>query len=375
MVPRPDLRDALVAAAFLVWGVAEVVVEAVHGPPTVTVGAAVVTAVPLAWRRQAPVVAGVGSALGVALKTGAGVTMEGLALLTAVFFASYSAGRHLPTRRATVTVGTMVALVWTVLWRVPGTGPYDWVFALIWVGGPGLAGAVFRHQLERAARLADRAARAELQREEHARRAVRCERDRIAREVHDTVAHAVSVMVLQAGAVRSRLPEEFASERSALDQSEETGRRSIADLRRLLGLLRDDEGTNLEPQPTLGQLEALVEESRRLGLVVTLQTEGVLPAVDPSVEVSAYRIVQEALTNVRKHASASAVQVLLRFADGQVHIRVVDDGSPDQAVGESVDGFGLLGIRERVELYGGRMSTRSTAQGFVLDASLPVVAS
>lgn len=375
MVPRPDLRDALVAAAFLVWGVAEVVVEAVHGPPTVTVGAAVVTAVPLAWRRQAPVVAGVGSALGVALKTGAGVTMEGLALLTAVFFASYSAGRHLPTRRATVTVGTMVALVWTVLWRVPGTGPYDWVFALIWVGGPGLAGAVFRHQLERAARLADRAARAELQREEHARRAVRCERDRIAREVHDTVAHAVSVMVLQAGAVRSRLPEEFASERSALDQSEETGRRSIADLRRLLGLLRDDEGTNLEPQPTLGQLEALVEESRRLGLVVTLQTEGVLPAVDPSVEVSAYRIVQEALTNVRKHASASAVQVLLRFADGQVHIRVADDGAPAPAADERPDGFGLLGIRERVELYGGRMTARATAQGFVLDASLPAAAS
>jgi signal transduction histidine kinase len=274
-----------------------------------------------------------------------GVNMEGLALLAAVFFASYSAGRHLPARRALGTVGVMVALVWSVLWRVPGTGPYDWVFALIWVGGPGLAGAVFRHQLERAARLADRAARAELQREEHAGRALRRERDRIAREMHDTVAHAVSVMVLQAGAVRSRLPDEFASERAALDQCEETGRRSIADLRRLLGL------------------------------DAPLRPVGVPAPVDPSVEVSAYRIVQEALTNVRKHASASAAEVVLRFADGQVHIRVADDGAPAPAADERPDGFGLLGIRERVELYGGRMTARATAQGFVLDASLPAAAS
>jgi signal transduction histidine kinase len=372
---RPPLRDAVVAALFLVWAVGEVVVGAVHGPVVVTVAAGVLTTVPLAWRRLVPATAGLLASAGVAFKTVMGVNMEGLALLAAVFFASYSAGRHLPARRALGTVGVMVALVWSVLWRVPGTGPYDWVFALIWVGGPGLAGAVFRHQLERAARLADRAARAELQREEHAGRALRRERDRIAREMHDTVAHAVSVMVLQAGAVRSRLPDEFASERAALDQCEETGRRSIADLRRLLGLLREDEGSDLEPQPTLDQLEALGEESRLLGLDVTLRTEGVPAPVDPSVEVSAYRIVQEALTNVRKHASASAAEVVLRFADGQVHIRVADDGAPAPAADERPDGFGLLGIRERVELYGGRMTARATAQGFVLDASLPAAAS
>jgi signal transduction histidine kinase len=269
----------------------------------------------------------------------------------------------------------MVALVWSVLWRVPDTGPYDWVFTLIWVGAPGLAGGVFRHQLERAAVLADQAARAEVQREQDVRRAIRHERDRIAREVHDTVAHAVSVMVLQAGAVRSRLPDGFDSERAALDRCEETGRRSIADLRRLLGLLRDAEDTDLEPQPTLRRLDALVEESRRLGLDVALRTEGVPAALDPSVEVSAYRIVQEALTNVRKHARASTAEVLVRFADGEVHIRVADDGSPDPAAWERRDGYGLLGIRERVELYGGRMSARPTAQGFVLDASLPAAAS
>ena len=375
VLTRPAPRDVVVAGLFLAWGVGEVVVSAVHGPPVITVGAAVFTTVPLAWRRRAPATAGVLAALGVALKTAAGVNMEGLALLAAVFFAAYSAGRHLPTRRAPVIVGVMVALVWSVLWRVPGTGPYDWVFALMWIGGPGLAGAVFRSQLARAARLADRAARAEVQREEHARQAVRMERDRIARDMHDTVAHAVSVMVLQAGAVRSRLPQELASERLALDQCEETGRRTIADLRRMLGLLRADDGADLEPQPTLAQLEALVEESRRLGLSVTLQREGVQPSLDPSAEVSAYRIVQEALTNVRKHAGASTAQVLLRFADGQVHVRVTDDGVQGQAAADRPEGYGLLGIRERVELYGGRMSTRRTDHGFVLDAFIPAVTS
>jgi signal transduction histidine kinase len=381
-----------VAAIFLVWAVGEVVVGAVHGPVVVTVAAGALTTVPLAWRRMLPATAGVLASAGVAFKTVLGVNMEGLALLAAVFFASYSAGRHLPARRALVTVGVMVALVWSVLWRVPGTGPYDWIFALMWIGGPGLAGAAFRDQLARAARLADRAARAEVQREEHAREAVRLERDRIAREMHDTLAHAVSVMVLHAGAVRSRLPEELASERAALDQCEETGRRSIADLRRMLGLLRDDDGTDLEPQPRLTQLDALVEESRRLGLTVTVRREGLPTGLDPSVEVSAYRIVQEALTNVRKHARASTAQVLLRFQDGEVQIRVTDDGTAAGEDGEGkdawehgegttqvirggTDGYGLLGIRERVELYGGRMSTRHTAQGFVLDASLPAVAS
>lgn len=380
------------AALFLAWAVGEVVVGAVQGPVAVTVAAGVLTTVPLAWRRMLPATAGVLASVGVAFKTVLGVNMEGLALLAAVFFGSYSAGRHLPARRALVTVGVMVALVWSVLWRVPGTGLYDWVFALMWIGGPGLAGAVFRDQLTRAARLADRAARAEVQREEHAREAVRLERDRIARELHDTLAHAVSVMVLHAGAVRSRLPEELASERAALDQCEVTGRRSIADLRRMLGLLRHDDGTDLEPQPRLTQLDALVEESRRLGLRVTVRREGAPTRLDPSVEVSAYRIVQEALTNVRKHARASTAQVLLRFQDGEVQIRVADDGTAKSSAGEGTvawevgggpaqaatggtDGYGLLGIRERVELYGGRMSTRRTVDGFVLEASLPAVAS
>lgn len=374
MVPRPAARDLLVAALFAAWALTEVLVGAVSGPRVVDLATALLATVPLVWRRSAPALSGLVCAAGAALKTGLAVNMDGMAMLTAVAFASYSAGRNLPTRRAVGVVAVMIALVSAVLWRVPDTGLYGWVFVAIWIGGPGAAGAVFRAQLERAARLAARAARAEVQREEHAREAVRVERDRIAREMHDTVAHAVSVMVLQTGAVRSRLPEDLASERTALDQSAETGRRAIADLRRLLGLLRsDDEVDRVEPQPTLGQLDALVTESRRLGLDIDLQVEGDWPTLDPSLEVSAYRIVQEALTNVHKHAHASTATILLRYATGQVHISVTDNGTSDPR--SDAEGFGLLGIRERVEVYGGRLSAHRNGQGFVLDASLPTVAS
>jgi signal transduction histidine kinase len=362
-----------VAAIFLVWAVGEVVVGAVHGPVVVTVAAGALTTVPLAWRRMLPATAGVLASAGVAFKTVLGVNMEGLALLAAVFFASYSAGRRLPARRALVTVGVMVALVWSVLWRVPGTGPYDWIFALMWIGGPGLAGAAFRDQLARAARLADRAARAEVQREEHAREAVRLERDRIAREMHDTLAHAVSVMVLHAGAVRSRLPEELASERAALDQCEETGRRSIADLRRMLGLLRDDDGTDLEPQPRLTQLDALVEESRRLGLTVTVRREGLPTGLDPSVEVSAYRIVQEALTNTLKHSGPGATaSIALRYCDDGLVVEVDDDGAGVPLAGDDSPGQGLVGMRERTAMYGGTLRAGPLPTGgFTVTASFP----
>lgn len=378
MVLRPPARDVFVAAGFATWGVAEVAVGAVSGPRLLDVIVAVATAAPLAWRRAAPTLLVLCSAA-VAVKTGAGVNMDGLALLSAVFVASYSAGRHLPRRHSWPVVCTMVGLIWAVLWRVPDTGIYDWVFAAIWIGGPGIAGAVFRGQLARAERLGQRAARAEIEREEHARAAVRSERDRIAREMHDTVAHAVSVMVLQTGAVRSRLPQELAAERDALDRCEETGRHAIADLRRLLGLLRDDvdgsgQTAEIAPVPTIARLDDLASESRALGLDVVLEVAGDLPALDPSIEVSAYRIVQEALTNVRKHAGASRATVVVGHADGEVHIQVSDDG-PGQGGSKGsaapASGYGLLGIRERVELYGGRLSTRRTSDGYVLDAALP----
>jgi hypothetical protein len=153
---RPFLADSLVAAAFVAWVLGEVAAGAVVGPGWQNVVAGLVATVPLARRRVLPEACGLVCAAGVTVKTGLGLNMDGVALLTAVFFASDSVGRWVAPRRALVVVATMVALVWAALWRVPGTGPYDWIFALMWIGGPGVAATLLQHQLTRAAVLRPR---------------------------------------------------------------------------------------------------------------------------------------------------------------------------------------------------------------------------
>ncbi len=371
MVWRPRRLDAAVGGLFVAWAMAEVAVGAVSGSVAMDVSTGLLATVPLVWRRRLPEVSALVCVSGVALKTGLGATMDGMAMLTAVFFAAWTVGRHRPLRNAVVVVAVMVGLVWAVLWRVPDGGIYDWVFALIWVGGPGAAGAALRDQLERAGAAAARATRAEMRSDEHAREAVRAERDRIAREMHDTLAHTISVMVLHAGAVRSRLPESFASERGALADSEETGRRAISDLRRLLGLLRTDSGpAEVAPQPTLTSLEELVAQTRAIGIDVDLAVVGDLNGLDEAIQISAYRIVQEGLTNVRKHAGARHIGVVVRCSQRGVDLRVSDDGHG--LADSKEEGFGLVGVRERVEMYGGELSAGpAPTGGFVLEASLP----
>ncbi len=371
MVWRPRRLDAVVAGLFVAWAMTEVAVGAVSGSPAVDVPTGLLATVPLLWRRRFPEASALLCASGVALKTVLGTNMDGMAMLSAVFLAAWTLGRHRPLRHAGVVVAVMVGMVWAVLWRVPDGNIYDWVFALIWIGGPGAAGAGLRDQLGRVAVAAGRAARAESQRDEHARQAVRAERDRIAREMHDTLAHTISVMVLHAGAVRSRLPETLAIERAALADSEETGRRAISDLRRLLGLLRTESGlAEVTPQPTLTGLGALIAQSRALGMEVDLRVDGDPSGLAEAIQVSAYRIVQEGLTNVRKHADARHIGVVVRCSPGGVNVRVIDDGRGAPSSGR--EGFGLVGVRERVEMYGGRLSAGpAPTGGFVLEASLP----
>jgi signal transduction histidine kinase len=375
--PAPSRPDVLVAAAFASWALVEVAVG-ISGQVSVDVVAGLLGTVPLAWRRAAPVTSALCCTGALALKTALGVENDGLALLAAALVAAYSVGRHCPPRRAAMVVPAMVVLGLVSLFglsadqRTPSTYP----FIALWLCAPAVAGAALRAQVGRAAHAADRAARVELLRDEHARAEVRAERDRIAREMHDTVAHAVSVMVLHAGAVRSRLPDELESERHALDESEQTGRRAVAELHRLLGLLRDGDGDlPTAPQPRLSDLETLVAESRAVGLEVEVRVAGSPPrSIEPAVEVSAYRIVQEALTNVRKHAGACRVVISLDFVDDQMHLRVEDDGAATSSA-ESA-GFGLVGISERVAVYGGRVTAGPLVSGgFALEARLPIVLS
>ncbi len=202
------------------------------------------------------------------------------------------------------------------------------------------------------------------------------ERNRIARELHDVVAHGVSVMVLQATAgsrVAARDPTRAAA---ALEVIQETGREALESLRRAVGVLRANSpvAPELEPLPDLGQLELLIEQVRRAGLLVELQVKGERRPLPAGVELSAYRVVQESLTNVLKHARASRVRVLVEYADDSLSLEVVDDGGGAEggSIAESAPGHGLAGMRERVGLFGGELLADLAEGGFRVRAHIPL---
>jgi signal transduction histidine kinase len=198
------------------------------------------------------------------------------------------------------------------------------------------------------------------------------ERARIARELHDIVAHAVSVMVLQVGAVRHKLPDEHAADREALRSVERAGRTALTEMRRLLAAMRrDGEDVEFAPQPGLDGLDSLLEEIGRAGLPVELHVDGEPFPLPRGIDLSAYRIVQEGLTNTLKHARASDVDVTVRYRPDELEIEVRDNGQ-GSATSDGL-GHGLVGIRERVKLYGGEMTAgTATGGGFVLSTRLPI---
>jgi signal transduction histidine kinase len=249
------------------------------------------------------------------------------------------------------------------------TGELVVVPAMFFVGW--LAGFALRQRAAQAAEAEDRAARAEQERAAATRIAVAEERARIARELHDVVAHAVSVMVLQVGAVRHRLPQSFTEDKEALTDVEKAGRAALAEMRRLLGALHDGQDVERAPQPGLDSLDDLVERVGKAGLPVRLQVEGDAVPLPRAIDLSAYRIVQEGLTNSLKHANASRADVIVRYGKEGLELEVRDDG-----VGTSSSdglGHGLVGIQERVKIYGGEMSAGAGPEGgYVLNARLPL---
>jgi len=230
-------------------------------------------------------------------------------------------------------------------------------------GGPTAAGALVRHRRE-AARERERAlARAAAERE---RRAVIEERARIARELHDIVAHHVSSIVVQAGAAHRSYDDDRDGARSALASIRSTGSETLVAMRRLLGILRSGDGAaDLAPQAGLAQLDALVEHFRRLGLVVTIEVVGQVRSIPVDVDLSAYRVVQEALTNVLKHAGPTAVAVAVRYGTWSLEVRVDDDGPPptSPAGAATAGGHGLIGMRERMALYAGTLHVGARGGG------------
>ncbi len=251
-------------------------------------------------------------------------------------------------------------------------GDWAWpaiVFTIGWLVGWAVGG-----QFRQAEEARERARKAEREREERARLAVSEERARIARELHDVVGHSVSVMTVQASAVRRLLKPEQEREREALLIVEQTGREAMAEMRRMVGVLRrPEEAPALAPQPSLEHLDKLVEHARDSGLPVTLRVEGDAVKLPAGVDLTAYRLVQEGLTNALKHARAQNAEVLVRYANGQVELTVTDDGSGDG--GGDSGGHGLVGMRERISVYGGELEAGPRPEGgYRLKARLPVSA-
>ena len=335
------------------------------GSNWVYVPVALLMTVPLAWRRRTPVVVVVvvmGAFAAQSLILDPTPDVELIPALVAV----YSVAAH--GERWIAFAGGAVGLVGGVIWL--GIG--DFLLPVVIFGGAWLAGRLVHKRQLFAQAFAERARVLERERDANARLAAAEERVRIARELHDAVGHSVSVMVVQAGAERLALGEERPATRDALLAIERTGREALAEMSRLLGILRKEgEGLALAPRPSLDQVDALVETVRDAGVPVEVQIEGERTSLPPGVDVSAYRILQEALTNVVKHAGPARVQIVVGYGAAAVEVEVTDDGEgPREGDGP---GYGLAGMRERVELHGGTLEAgRRNGGGFTVKARLPL---
>jgi len=368
-------RDLLLAGGAA--GLAQVEVWSgvvVGGPRAAVAMTGLVMGLALAWRRRAPAVvlvvvfaAGIAQALlGVDSNT---FFTPLLAMVVAVSSAAYHA------RRPILALLAALALVWTAVLIENGPSPGDLLFAGVIVGGVWLAGHAVSIRQARAQLLEERAARLERETKWQTAVAVAEERRRIARELHDVVAHSLSVTMLHVGGVRRLLRPEQQAEREALLVAERTGRQALDEMHRLLGVLRSpEEPPPSQPQPGLTRAAELLEPLRAGGLTAELRVEGTPRPLPQGVDLSAYRILQEALTNVLRHARASRVECTIRYDEDAVRLDVVDDGHAQRGNGPPPDrGLGLIGMRERGALYGGTVDVGPLpGNGYHVAAVLPL---
>jgi signal transduction histidine kinase len=382
-----DLFDVLLVAFLAGTSQYEVwvgpIFQEIQGPQPANALLLALACLPLLWRRSRPalsfavVVVAVLAQAKVEAHAGA-IERDDQGTLQAWFatlIAFYSLAAHAP-RRTAIVAAVAVATVWIAddLRRlVAGDMSVDHTLPGWFImGGAWGLGYALRGRRQEVEALADRSARLEREREEKARAAVAAERERIARELHDVVAHSLSVMVVQAQAADRVLEGEQASAREALASVHATGRQALVEMRRLVGLLRQREGHDLAPQPGLGRLDDLVDQMRDAGLPVELTIEGDRRPLAPGVDLSAYRIVQEALTNALKHAGAATARVAVRFRTDEVELEVVDDGRGPGGANGGRGGHGLVGMGERVALYGGTLDLGPVdGRGFRVRARLP----
>jgi signal transduction histidine kinase len=380
IVGIPRLRaagDVLLAGGIAAIALGDALLAADHGsgwygPTWARFALALAVTLPLAWRVSRPLTvfmviwaAATGSVL---LAGGHQGPFEAFA---AIVIAAYSVGAHTEDGRERLGLVLLVvpSLAVAPLEMHRGQAAGDVLPTIGWIFGFWLIGRVVRSWRRRAMALELLNRELDEQRGLQAAAAVAVERGRIARELHDVIGHNVSMMVVQAGAAARVLEGDQPNVRSALSAIEETGRQAVDEMRRLIGIVRSDDGLALSPQPTLRDLDQLVAKVREAGLPVELHVEGAPVPLPSGVDLSAYRIVQEALTNTLKHAGPARATVTVRYETAAVEVEVRDDGS---SVGDGV-GNGLIGMRERVALWGGELEAgRGREGGFAVRARLPL---
>lgn len=361
----------LLAIAIAAAGESEVWLTNVPGPRYASASAAAVGGLALAWRRRSPLTI---SMLVLAVECGQfwlGVPQNAPTTPVVVLVvAMYTLGDCAPTRHAVLGGAFALGVIWSVvLVHASPVDPSGIPYTAAIVLAPLVLGRALRstkHQAEHTVR------QAALDHERATREAIVDERARIARELHDVVSHSISAMGIQAGAVRRLLPRGSELE-TALRSVEDTGRDALEEMHRLLLIVRAGDGDHaaaLGPQPCLARVSELIGQARGAGLTVDLHIEGDR-VLSPGLDLAAYRIIQEALTNVRRHAAAARARVDVYHRERELEIVVTDDGpalsGPIQA------GHGIIGMRERVSLYGGELDVGPGAErGCIVRARLPI---
>jgi signal transduction histidine kinase len=371
-----DAGIAIAAAgltAVAAWGPPGLIGTAIAGPTWLLALLPLLIGVPLALRRRAPLLmwTAIWATIGLQFQL-TERSPQGLEFMLVLFAGAYSLGAHASLRRAAAGIVFTAPFILAINDKggllefsahrgAAGVALSSFQLLAFWLAG------VFVRARRQATSLAAQSASLRRQAEQ----AAAAERARIARELHDIVAHHLSVIVLQAaGARASGKPAEV-----TLEKIENSGRQALAETRRLLGVLRDPaEETGLAPQPGIGDLDALAANIRSAGLPVSLAISGDSAALPAAVDVSAYRIVQEALTNVLKHAGPARADVTIGCAAGAITIEVTDDGTGEAADQVTPVGHGLAGMRERAAVFGGELAAGPRPDGgFAVRARLPLV--
>jgi signal transduction histidine kinase len=356
--------DAALAACVALAGVTEVLVNGAIAPKSVALPCELALGLALLGRRRYPLATLALVAVLGAIEAVAGVPVDAPWVPLAVYMiATYS----LVSRASSDRVGIGLALIVLsvavqVVSQHKGFG--NFVFAVVFLAPIYLAGRTIRSRTERTDEL-------EREQDERARAAAEQERRRIARELHDVISHSLGVLVLQAGAAEQVLERDPAKAREVMQSIRKTGQEAIGELATLLAVAHGEVESSREPQPSLADLERLTETMRRAGLSVDVEVEGVERALPAAVELSAYRIVQEGLTNVLKHAGHASAKVVVRYTERELEIEISDDGTggPAGPGGRR----GLAGVSERVAVFGGRFDAGPAAgRGWTMRAALPL---